>query len=146
MPTTSTLFDNTISSALPAGNTLGAPETYYCCNCGFGPQTLELCPACISCGHVGCNCCTTDDRNETANLMTTSTITAAETIASTGVRNIDGVPRDLLSLTSPGHDTIGAIVTPAFGTVAPAEGGSYVWCRVYDVSTLEMHPMSDRRD
>jgi len=39
-------------------NTLG-PSTciYFCCNCGSGPQSVKLNPACYSCGATFCSRC-----------------------------------------------------------------------------------------
>ena len=60
-------------------NVRPCPTSYYCvrlelfidfgiknanslkCNCGWGPQSTALSPACICCGHYGCNSCHPDD-------------------------------------------------------------------------------------
>ena len=47
--------------------TCGAPETYYCCCCNFGPMSLALHPACISCGHWGCSTCNGEAIERTTN-------------------------------------------------------------------------------
>jgi len=36
----------------------GDPDYWYCCLCGYGPQSVHLSPSCCSCGHDGCSNCT----------------------------------------------------------------------------------------
>ncbi|OCK94611.1 uncharacterized protein K441DRAFT_677447 [Cenococcum geophilum 1.58] len=50
----------TDSASTPSFNTLGGPTDYYCCGCGFGPQSINMCPKCINCGHTGCSSCESD--------------------------------------------------------------------------------------
>lgn len=35
----------------------GGAELYICCQCGSGPQSIELCRQCYQCAHIGCSTC-----------------------------------------------------------------------------------------
>lgn len=40
-----------------SGNGPADALVYWCCNCGFSPMLVELCPKCILCNHVRCDNC-----------------------------------------------------------------------------------------
>lgn len=44
---------------------MGPPTLYLCCNCGAGPQSIKINPACYNCNHHGCGNCSAADASET---------------------------------------------------------------------------------
>jgi hypothetical protein len=126
----------TDGASTPSFNTLGEPTSYYCCDCGFGPQSMVLCPQCISCSHTGCSRCKSDATEKNSGREIGASAAAVERVDFTDVSSDVSLTFQRPSPTASATTRLEGIpdmnVTPAVhGLVInghPADGGSNWYC------------------